>query len=95
MQHSGPSQGEGIPPNRVSRTRLVQLTPQWADFIASKEENEFGADTAAEMNIDMPVMYDLTGTKTFKVGCSTSTGRTSSATTLPALRVLAHLPRPP
>lgn len=40
----------------------------YANFIAAKGKNEFGADTAAETNIDMQVMYDLSGTKTFKVG---------------------------
>jgi hypothetical protein len=40
----------------------------FANFIASKGKNEFGAETAAETNIDMQVMYDVTGTKTFKVG---------------------------
>jgi hypothetical protein len=42
--------------------------PPWDNFIASKGKFKFGADTAAETNIDMHVMYDLTGTKTFKVG---------------------------
>ena len=44
----------------------------FANFIASKGKNEFGADTAAETNIDGQIMYDvgmLTGTKgKFKVG---------------------------
>ena len=31
----------------------------FANFIASKGKNEFGADTAAETNIDMQVMYDF------------------------------------
>jgi nucleoside-specific outer membrane channel protein Tsx len=45
----------------------------FANFIASKGKNEFGGDTAAETNIDMQVMYDLSGVmgakpKTFRVG---------------------------
>lgn len=45
----------------------------FANFIASKGKNEFGGDTAAETNIDMQVMYDMSSTvgaspKTFKVG---------------------------
>jgi hypothetical protein len=40
----------------------------FANFIASKGKNEFGGNTAAETNIDMQVMYDITGNKTFKVG---------------------------
>jgi nucleoside-specific outer membrane channel protein Tsx len=45
----------------------------FANFIASKGKNEFGGDTAAETNIDMQVMYDLSagvGAKpgSFKVG---------------------------
>lgn len=45
----------------------------FANFIASKGKNEFGANTAAETNIDMQIMYDLgsnMGAKpnTFKVG---------------------------
>ena len=45
----------------------------FANFIASKGKDEFGADTAAETNIDMQVMVDLgsvAGAKpnTFKVG---------------------------
>ena len=44
----------------------------FANFIASKGKNEFGADTAAETNIDMQIMYDvstLAGAKgRFKVG---------------------------
>jgi nucleoside-specific outer membrane channel protein Tsx len=45
----------------------------FANFIASKGKDELGNDTAAETNIDMQVMYDLSGiagTKpsTFKVG---------------------------
>jgi hypothetical protein len=44
----------------------------FANFIASKGKNEFGASTAAETNIDMQVMVDLSaltgGKKTFKVG---------------------------
>ncbi len=31
----------------------------FANFIAAKGKNEFGVDTAAETNIDMQVMYDL------------------------------------
>ena len=33
----------------------------FANFIASKGKDEFGANTAAETNIDMQVMYDLSG----------------------------------
>jgi nucleoside-specific outer membrane channel protein Tsx len=45
----------------------------FANFIASKGKNEFGGDTAAETNIDMQVMYDLSGVvgakpKTIRVG---------------------------
>ena len=45
----------------------------FANFIASKGKNEFGADTAAETNIDAQVMYDASGVvgakpKTLKVG---------------------------
>lgn len=44
----------------------------FANFIASKGKNEFGGDTAAETNIDMQVMYDVSshwGAKgKFKVG---------------------------
>lgn len=45
----------------------------FANFIASKGKNEFGADTAAETNIDMQLMYDLSsvlgaGKNTFRVG---------------------------
>lgn len=45
----------------------------FANFIASKGKNEALVDTAAETNIDMQVMYDLSGLmgakpKTFRVG---------------------------
>lgn len=45
----------------------------YANFIASKGKNEFGFETAAETNIDMQVMYDMSSVvgaspKTFKVG---------------------------
>ena len=45
----------------------------FANYIAAKGKNEFGGDTAAETNIDMQVMYDMSGAvgskaKTFKVG---------------------------
>lgn len=45
----------------------------FANFIASKGKNEFGGDTAAETNIDMQVMYDMSAImgakpKTFRVG---------------------------
>jgi hypothetical protein len=45
----------------------------FANFIASKGKNEFGADSAAETNIDMQVMYDASpllgaAKNTFKVG---------------------------
>ncbi len=33
----------------------------FANFIASKGKNEFGVNTAAETNVDMQVMYDLSG----------------------------------
>ena len=33
----------------------------FANFIAAKGKNEFGAETVAETNIDMQVMYDLSG----------------------------------
>ena len=45
----------------------------FANFIAAKGKNEFGASTAAETNIDMQVMYDMSSVmnaskNTFKVG---------------------------
>ena len=45
----------------------------FANFIASKGKNEAGGDTAAETNIDMQIMYDVSAKigaapKTFKVG---------------------------
>ena len=45
----------------------------FANFIAAKGKNEAGADTAAETNIDMQVMYDLSNVvgakpKSFKMG---------------------------
>lgn len=45
----------------------------FANFIASKGKNEFGGDTAAETNIDMQIMYDMSSAvgakpKTFKIG---------------------------
>jgi hypothetical protein len=45
----------------------------YADFIASKGKNEFGAETAAETLIDMQIMYDMSGVvgagkNTFKLG---------------------------
>ncbi|XHS76780.1 outer envelope protein [Burkholderiaceae bacterium UC74_6] len=40
----------------------------YANFIASKGNDEFGGKTKPETNIDMQLMYDVTGTKTFKVG---------------------------
>ena len=45
----------------------------FANFIAAKGKNETGGDTAAETNIDMQLMYDLSAVlgakpKTFKVG---------------------------
>jgi hypothetical protein len=45
----------------------------FANFIASKGKNEFGGDTAAETNIDMQVMYDMSplvgaGKNSFKLG---------------------------
>jgi nucleoside-specific outer membrane channel protein Tsx len=45
----------------------------FANFIAAKGKNEFGGKTAAETNIDMQLMYDLSpvvgaGKNTFKLG---------------------------
>jgi len=45
----------------------------FANFIAAKGKNEFGFDTAAETNIDMQVMYDLSSAigaskNSFKLG---------------------------
>ena len=44
----------------------------FANFIASKGKNEFGVNTAAETNVDMQVMYDLSslvgGKNSFKLG---------------------------
>jgi len=45
----------------------------FANFIASKGKDEFGADTAAETNIDMEIMYDAgemigAGKGKFKIG---------------------------
>ena len=45
----------------------------FANFIASKGKNEFGGNTAAETNIDMQLMYDMSGLvgakpKSFKLG---------------------------
>lgn len=40
----------------------------FANFIASKGKDEFGGNTKAETDIDMQVMYDITGKNTFKVG---------------------------
>jgi nucleoside-specific outer membrane channel protein Tsx len=45
----------------------------YANYITAKGKNESGGDTAAETNIDMQVMYDMSGAvgakaKTFKVG---------------------------
>lgn len=45
----------------------------FANFIDKKGKDEFGGDTAAETNIDMQVMYDMSaavgaGKNTFKVG---------------------------
>jgi nucleoside-specific outer membrane channel protein Tsx len=45
----------------------------YANYIAAKGKDEFGAQTAAETNIDMQVMYDISGSvgsakNTFKVG---------------------------
>jgi hypothetical protein len=40
----------------------------FANYIAAKGKNEFGGDTAAETNIDMQVMYNITADKTFRVG---------------------------
>jgi nucleoside-specific outer membrane channel protein Tsx len=45
----------------------------YANYITSKGKNESGANTAAETNIDMQVMYDMSNAvgakpKTFKVG---------------------------
>jgi len=45
----------------------------YADFIGSKGKDEFGGDTKAETNIDMEIMYDISGAvgtpkNTFKIG---------------------------
>jgi hypothetical protein len=40
----------------------------FANYITAKGKNESGGNTAAETNIDMQVMYDVYGNKTFKVG---------------------------
>jgi len=41
----------------------------YANFIAAKGRDEFGGQTARETNVDMQVMYDLSGGKnTFKLG---------------------------
>ena len=45
----------------------------YANYIAAKGKDEFGGNTAAETNIDMQVMYDMSSSvgskpKTFKVG---------------------------
>ena len=45
----------------------------FANYIGTKGKNEFGGDTAAETNIDMQIMYDLSAAvgaakNTFKVG---------------------------
>jgi hypothetical protein len=45
----------------------------FANFIAAKGKNESGGDTAPETNIDMQIMYDLSGAlgvapKSLKVG---------------------------
>jgi hypothetical protein len=41
----------------------------FANFIAAKGRDEFGGQTARETNVDMQVMYDLSGGKnTFKLG---------------------------
>lgn len=40
----------------------------YADLIASKGKDEFGNQTATETHIDMELMYDVMGGKTFKVG---------------------------
>jgi nucleoside-specific outer membrane channel protein Tsx len=57
----------------IGLVKDVPLTFEgFANFIASKGKNEFGGDTAAETNIDMQLMYDvssLMGSKnTLKVG---------------------------
>ena len=40
----------------------------FANFIASKGRDEFGGQTKPETDIDMQVMYDVTGKNTFKIG---------------------------
>lgn len=45
----------------------------FANYIGTKGKNEFGGDTAVETNIDMQIMYDMSGTigaakNTLKVG---------------------------
>ena len=53
----------------------------FANFIASKGKNEFGVNTAAETNVDMQVMYDLSGlfgagSNTLKLGVEYQNGQT-------------------
>lgn len=74
-------------PHRYTYDTHAMLTGAWgvpvgslplsfegfANFIAAKGKNEFGGDTASETNIDMQVMYDLSGVmgakpKTFRIG---------------------------
>jgi len=40
----------------------------YADLIASKGKDEFGDQTASETHIDMEIMYDVLGKKTFQIG---------------------------
>ena len=60
----------GIP---LAFTGMPLAFEGFASFISEKGKNEFGGDTAAETNVDMQVMYDLSGAlgakpKTFRLG---------------------------
>ena len=48
----------GVP---LAFTNMPLAFEGFANFIASKGKNEYGSDTAAETNVDMQVMYDLSG----------------------------------
>lgn len=60
----------GIP---LAFTDMPLAFEGFANIIAEKGKNEFGGDTAPETNVDMQVMYDLSGfmgakQKTFRLG---------------------------
>lgn len=60
----------GIP---LTFTDMPLAFEGFASFIAEKGKNEFGGDTAPETNLDMQVMYDVSGAmgakpKTFRLG---------------------------